>query len=219
MRIIKSAFPSPFLAKLMLKCRQLKCRQTSRGFPLALLPLLVILHGCAGAVTANSNAGAFNVTGAISPATDGNGATVALSGPTSLSTTGNSSGTYSFSGLNNGIYTVTPSRSGYIFSPTVNSFTVDGGNVSGINFTAAQASTHSVKLAWNASTSTVTGYNVYRGTSNGGPYTKMNSAVVTALNYADSSLASSTTYYYVTTAIDAAGVESAYSNQATAVVP
>lgn len=219
MRIIKSAFPSPFLAKSMLKCRQLKCRQTSRAFPLALVPLLVILHGCAGAVTSNSNTGAFNVTGAISPAADGNGATIALSGPTSLSTTGSSSGTYSFSGLNNGIYTVTPSRSGYIFSPTVNSFTIDGGNISGINFTAAQASTHSVKLAWNASTSTVTGYNVYRGTSNGGPYTKMNSAVVTALNYADSSLASSTTYYYVTTAIDAAGVESAYSNQATAVVP
>lgn len=150
---------------------------------------------------------------------DGNGATIALSGPTSLTTTGNSSGTYSFSGLNNGIYTVTPSRTGYVFSPTVNSFTVDGGNVSGINFTAAQSSTHTVQLAWNASTSTVSGYNIYRATNNGGPYTKMNSALVMSLNYTDSSLASSTTYYYVTTAVDAAGIESTYSNQVTAVVP
>ncbi len=50
---------------------------------------------------------------------------------------------------------VTPSRTGYIFSPTVNSFTIDGGNVSGVNFTAAQSPTHTVQLSWNASTSTV----------------------------------------------------------------
>ena len=197
----------------------MKCQHTRGAFLLALLPLLVFLHGCAGAVTANSSSGAFNVTGSISPAADGNDATIALSGPTSLTTTGNSSGTYSFSGLNNGIYTVTPSRTGYIFSPTVNGFTIDGGNVSGVNFTAAQSSTHTVQLSWNASTSTVSGYNIYRGTSNGGPYAKMNSALVMSLNYTDSSLASSTTYYYVTTAVDAAGIESAYSNQANAVVP
>jgi hypothetical protein len=47
----------------------------------------------------------------------------------------------------------------------------------------------------------------------------MNSALVMSLNDTDSSLASSTTYYYVTTAVDVAGIESAYSNQATAVVP
>lgn len=214
MRILKSAFRSPFLAQ-----SKLKCQHTRGAFLLALLPLLVFLHGCAGAVTANSSSGAFNVTGSISPAADGNDATIALSGPTSLTTTGNSSGTYSFSGLNNGIYTVTPSRTGYIFSPTVNGFTIDGGNVSGVNFTAAQSSTHTVQLSWNASTSTVSGYNIYRGTSNGGPYAKMNSALVMSLNYTDSSLASSTTYYYVTTAVDAAGIESAYSNQANAVVP
>ncbi|MGB7727718.1 MAG: hypothetical protein WBL50_06780 [Candidatus Acidiferrum sp.] len=86
-------------------------------------------------------------------------------------------------------------------------------------FTAAQSSAHTVQLVWNASTSTVSGYNIYRGTSSGGPYTKMNSALVMSLNYTDSSLASSTTYYYVTTAVGASGIESAYSNQATAVVP
>ncbi len=129
MRILKSAFRSPFLVQ-----SKLKCQHTRGAFLFALLPLLVFLHGCAGAVTANSSSGAFSVTGSISPAADGNGAMIALSGPTSLTTTGNSSGTYSFSGLNNGIYTVTPSRTGYIFSPTVNSFTVEGGNVSGVNF-------------------------------------------------------------------------------------
>src|SRR5207248_11624397 len=34
---------------------------------------------------------------------------------------------------------------------------------------------HSVDLAWSASTSVVAGYNVYRGSTSGGPYTKINS--------------------------------------------
>jgi hypothetical protein len=38
--------------------------------------------------------------------------------------------------------------------------------------------THSVTLAWTASTSTVAGYNVYRSTTNGGPYTQINSALL-----------------------------------------
>jgi len=50
--------------------------------------------------------------------------------------------------------------------------------------------------------STVAGYNVYRGTVSGGPYTKINSSLVAALDYIDSTVQSGTTYFYVTTAID-----------------
>jgi fibronectin type 3 domain-containing protein len=78
---------------------------------------------------------------------------------------------------------------------------------------------HSVALSWTASTSTVVGYNVYRGTVSGGPYTKINSAVVAGLNYTDSTVQSGTTYYYVATAVDASGNESVYSNEVQAVVP
>ena len=78
---------------------------------------------------------------------------------------------------------------------------------------------HSVALSWTASTSTVSGYNVYRGTASGGPYTRINSSLVGTLSYTDSTVQSSTTYYYVTTAVDASGNESAYSNEVPASIP
>jgi hypothetical protein len=78
---------------------------------------------------------------------------------------------------------------------------------------------HSVALSWNASTSTVAGYNVYRGTVSGGPYAKINSSLVTTLSYTDSTVQSGTTYYYVTTAVDSSGDESVYSNEASATIP
>ncbi len=78
---------------------------------------------------------------------------------------------------------------------------------------------HSVALTWNASTSTVAGYNVYRSTVSGGPYAKINSSLVAALNYTDSTVQSGTTYYYVTTAVDSGGNESVFSNQVSATIP
>jgi hypothetical protein len=81
------------------------------------------------------------------------------------------------------------------------------------------ATSHSVALNWNASTSTVSGYNVYRSTTSGTGYTKINASLVSGLTYTDSSVVNATTYYYVTTAVDSSGNESTYSNQATASVP
>jgi Abnormal spindle-like microcephaly-assoc'd, ASPM-SPD-2-Hydin/Protein of unknown function (DUF1573)/Immunoglobulin I-set domain len=78
---------------------------------------------------------------------------------------------------------------------------------------------HSVALAWNASTSTVSGYNVYRSTVSGSSYTKINPSLVTLLNYTDLSVQSGTTYFYVTTAMDSNGDESVHSNEVSATVP
>ena len=79
---------------------------------------------------------------------------------------------------------------------------------------------HSVTLNWTASTSSnVTGYNVYRGTHSNGPYTKLNSALVAGTTYTDLTVLAGQTYYYVTTAVDADSNESAYSNEAPAVIP
>jgi hypothetical protein len=78
---------------------------------------------------------------------------------------------------------------------------------------------HSVALTWNASTSTVSGYNVYRSTVSGGAHTKINSSLVAALNYANSTVQGGTTYYCVTTAAHSNGNESVYSNEVTASVP
>jgi hypothetical protein len=79
---------------------------------------------------------------------------------------------------------------------------------------------HLVDLSWTASTSTVVGYNIYRGTVNGGPYTtKLNASPVSGVTYTDTSVVAGQTYYYVVTAVDSSGNESVYSNQAPATVP
>jgi len=86
--------------------------------------------------------------------------------------------------------------------------------------TGTGAQPHSVTLNWVASTSSnLAGYNVYRGTASGGPYVRLNSAVVTSLTYTDNTVLAGQTYFYVVTAVDTTSSESTYSNQATAAVP
>jgi fibronectin type 3 domain-containing protein len=65
----------------------------------------------------------------------------------------------------------------------------------------------------------VAGYFVYRGIVSGGPYSKLNSSAVPAIAYTDSSALAGPTYFYVVTAVDASNVESAFSNEVTAVLP
>jgi hypothetical protein len=78
---------------------------------------------------------------------------------------------------------------------------------------------HSVSLTWAASTSAgVTGYNVFRSTTSGGPYTQLNTTTVATTSYTDSSVSPGQTYYYVVTAVDGSN-QSADSNQAQATVP
>lgn len=77
----------------------------------------------------------------------------------------------------------------------------------------------SVSLAWDASTSPVVGYNVYRGNQSGGFYTKLNSSLIVATTYTDNTVEAGRTYFYVATAVDTSGIESAFSNEAVAVIP
>lgn len=78
---------------------------------------------------------------------------------------------------------------------------------------------HSVSLTWDPSTSQVNGYNVYRSSTAGGPYSKMNAGIDAGTSYVDSTVAASHTYYYVTTAVNSTGQESSYSNQVQVSVP
>jgi hypothetical protein len=55
-----------------------------------------------------------------------------------------------------------------------------------------------VSLSWSSSTSSVIGYNVYRGTTSGSPYAKINSFVDSVVTYADGSVQSGQTYYVTT---------------------
>ncbi len=81
------------------------------------------------------------------------------------------------------------------------------------------ATAHTVGLTWTASTSVVAGYNVYRGSQTGGPYQKLNTSLQSASGFTDSGVSSGQTYFYVVTAVDGSGNESAFSNEASAVIP
>lgn len=83
-----------------------------------------------------SSAPTWTISGNVS--TNGANASVALSGAATATTTADASGNYSFAGLANGSYTVTPTKSGYTFGPTNQPVTVNSANVSGVNFTATQ---------------------------------------------------------------------------------
>jgi Abnormal spindle-like microcephaly-assoc'd, ASPM-SPD-2-Hydin/Fibronectin type III domain len=85
--------------------------------------------------------------------------------------------------------------------------------------TGMQAVAHSVSLSWTASTSTVVGYNVYRSTVSGGPYTLITSSNVPGTTYTDTGVQAGVTYFYVVTAVDSNGNESAFSNEASVTVP
>ena len=91
-------------------------------------------------------------------------------------------------------------------------------SLTGTGTAAPQAQQHSVALSWSpSSTSSVVGYNVYRGVKTGGPYSQ-----ITSMNI-DTTFTDDTeggqTYFYVTTAVDGAGKESAHSNQTQATIP
>jgi hypothetical protein len=94
----------------------------------------------------------------------------------------------------------------------------------------AQGNGNAVDLSWDEATDcnggAVSGYNLYRSTTPGGSYTKVNTSLITQIQYDDtsslgaqaqnagSSMASGTTYYYVVTSVDADGDESVHSQEA-----
>jgi ASPM-SPD-2-Hydin domain-containing protein len=80
---------------------------------------------------------------------------------------------------------------------------------------------HSVDISWLASaTSGLQGYNVYRGTTSGGPYSKISSLLsATTLLFTDNTVVSGQHYFYVVTDLNTSGVESATSNEVAVTVP
>ena len=94
-------------------------------------------------------------------------------------------------------------------SPTIQALTGNG----------TSPKQHTVNLSWDASLSQVAGYNVYRSTTSGGPYSRINSGLDPSTTYADSAIAGGQSYYYVTTAVNSAGDESGFSNEVQVVIP
>jgi Tol biopolymer transport system component len=70
-----------------------------------------------------------------------------------------------------------------------------------------------LNLSWSASDGAA-GYNIYRGQMPGGPYAKLNTTIHTETAYHDTPLINGTMYFYVVSALDIIGNESAYSSEA-----
>ena len=72
-----------------------------------------------------------------------------------------------------------------------------------------------VSLSWDV-VPDASGYNVYRSPVTGGGYVKVNGAPLAGTSFTDSGLRNARNYFYVVTALDAWGNESAYSNEVSA---
>jgi hypothetical protein len=161
------------------------------------LPVTLSATGSSVTISsATSNSTEYTLSGLTFPLTLAAGQSVSFNLNFSPQSTGTASGTISFvSNASN--------------SPTSESLTGSG----------AVASAHSVSLSWDPSSSTVAGYNVYRGSVSGGPYTQINPVLDPSTTYTDGTVLSGTTYYYVSTALSSGGVESGFSNQVKATIP
>jgi Glycosyl hydrolases family 16/Carboxypeptidase regulatory-like domain len=96
----------------------------------------VTLSGANGTANFSAIAQTWSISGTVTPSAAG--VLIALTGQSSGTTLTDSSGNYSFTGLPNGTYSLTPSQSGYTFTPSALPVTLNGGNASAINFTRQQ---------------------------------------------------------------------------------
>jgi len=87
----------------------------------------------------------FSISGTVTSGSSGlSGTTVMLNGAASDTVTTDAGGAYTFSGLGNGNYTITPSKTGFVFNPTSVSQTLNGTNLTSVNFNATTVSTLSI---------------------------------------------------------------------------
>src|SRR5438876_2670316 len=98
--------------------------------------------------------------------------------------------------ITNGLFTapsVTQSTTVYVHATSA----ADPTKTATAAITVDPTGQHAVDLNWNPSTSAnITGYNVYRGSNSGGPYSQINSGgLVASTVYMDATVASGQTYY------------------------
>jgi hypothetical protein len=118
-------------------------------------------------------------------------------------------------------FTFAPTTSGrFSGSVTVTSNATNSPLAISLSGSGAAPVNHSVTLGWAPSSSSFAGFNVYRGLLSGGPYTKVNTALISATSFIDTGVASGQTYYYyAATEVDSTGAESVYSSEVIATIP
>lgn len=156
-----------------------------------------------------SNSGNANVTLSKDSVTGSGFSVTGLGLPLTLAASQSTSFTVAFAP------TATGSVSG---SVTVTSNATNSPTTITLSGTGAAAS-YTVTLNWTPSSSSYSGFNVYRSTVSGGPYTKIDTSLIPAPTYTDSNVTAGQTYYYVATEVDTSGNESAYSTPTSATIP
>jgi hypothetical protein len=93
----------------------------------------------------------WSISGTISPASLGANVPLALSGSATANTTTDSNGNFTFSNLQNGNYTVTPSQAGEQFTPASQTTSINGASVGNLNFSAQTVTAQSLAIDANVS--------------------------------------------------------------------
>jgi hypothetical protein len=104
-------------------------------------------------------------------------------------------------------------------SITLTSNAVNSGITVGLEATGVPAGDHLAALSWGSVGALAIGYNIYRGTTSGGPYARVNTALDGNTKYTDSAVSAGQSYYYVVTSVGSNSAESAYSNEVLATIP
>ncbi len=125
---------------------------------------------------------------------------------------------------NDAIYSHQGNRNPFIDHPEYVACVFEGNCTGGSDTTPPAAPTGllasggngSVTLNWTANNEAdLNGYNVYRSTSAGSGYSRVNTGTVSTSAYTDDSVLAGTTYFYVVSALDTSFNESTYSNEVT----
>lgn len=176
----------------------------------------VALTVSAASLTASPNSVTYTATqGAANPsaktiAISSNGAWTVSDGASWLSLSPTS-------GSNNGTITASVNTANAIQGNNSTTITVKSGSITktvNVTLTLNAPSSSSVTLTWNANTeSDLAGYRVYRATSSGAYGAPIATIQGNTASYIATGLQFGTTYFFVVTAFDIAGNESAYSNE------
>ncbi|MBN1766171.1 MAG: hypothetical protein JW860_12995 [Sedimentisphaerales bacterium] len=88
------------------------------------------------------------------------------------------------------------------------------------DLTATLDSFNNIELDWDENTEgDLSGYNVYRSTTSGSGYFKLNGSLLVDSEYSDTSVVGGEAYYYVVTAVDTSWNESDNSNEQSIAIP
>ena len=108
-------------------------------FTLGLIGLL--MAGCGGSGGGDNTPPSYAISGSVTSSGTGlEGVAMLLSGDATASKVSDANGRYTFSGLRAGRYTITPAKQGYADRPWATTQTINGADITNVNFTAVPSS-------------------------------------------------------------------------------